>query len=76
MYMYTHTFIPVDIQVVGCREDGNEGGKSSGGALAVHLVASVLGLVSPNDGQHVVPLQELAASTIAVHVHVCVYMCD
>ena len=35
-------------------------------ALAVHLVAGVLGLVCPDDGQHAVPLQELTARIVAV----------
>ena len=61
-----HTFVPVDVEVVGCREDGDEGGETGGMALAVHLVARVLGLVGPDDGQHVVPLKELAAGIVAV----------
>ena len=62
-----HTFVPIDVEVVGCREDGDEGWEASGVALAVHLVAGVLGLVGPDDGQHVVPLKELTAGIVAVN---------
>ena len=37
-------------------------------ALAVHLVAGVLCLVCPDDGQHVVPLQKLTAGIVAAEL--------
>jgi len=60
----TCTFVPIDIEVVWCGEDGDEGGESGGGALSVHLVASILGLVSTDDGQHSVPLEKLTAGIV------------
>ena len=56
---YMLTLIAVDIQVVGGRENGDEGGESSGLALSVHLVPSVLRLVSTNDGEEIVALKKL-----------------
>ena len=43
---YVHTFIAIHIQVVGCRENGDECWEASCMALSVHFVASILGLVS------------------------------
>lgn len=37
---YFLTFVVVNIQVVWCWEDGDEGGESSGLTFAVHPVAS------------------------------------
>ena len=53
------TLVAIDIQVVGGRENGDEGGESSGLALSVHLVPSVLRLVSTNDGEEIVALKKL-----------------
>ena len=39
----------VDIQVVGGREDSDQGGEPRGLTLSVHSVARVLGLVRTND---------------------------
>ena len=64
MYTCACTFVPIDIEVVWCGEDGDEGGESSGGALSVHLVASILGLVSTDDGQHAIPLEKLTAGIV------------
>ena len=72
MYMHvtctcaTPTFVAVDVEVVGCREDGDERGEAGGLTLAVHLVAGVLRLVGSDDGEEVVTLEELTAGAIAV----------
>ena len=59
MVRYMLTLVAVDIQVVGGRENGDEGGESSRLALSVHLVPSVLRLVSTNDGEEIVALKKL-----------------
>ena len=41
--------VVVDVQVVGGREDGDQGGESRGLALSVHSIARVLGFVRSND---------------------------
>ena len=72
MYMHvtctctTPTFVAVDVEVVGCREDGDERGEAGGLTLAVHLVAGVLRLVGSDNGEEVVTLEELTAGAIAV----------
>ena len=53
------TLVAVNVQVVGGRENSDEGGKSGGLTLSVHLVPSVLCLVSTNDGEEVVTLKKL-----------------
>jgi hypothetical protein len=58
--------VVVHVQVVGRREDGDEGGKGGLRALLVHAVAGVLGLVGADDREQLVVLQELAAGGVAV----------
>ncbi len=52
--------VVVDVEVVGCGEDGDDGGEARGGVGFVHAVPGVLRLVRANDGQQVVAVQELA----------------
>lgn len=61
-------FVVVHVQVVGCRENGDEAGETGRLTLAVHTVAGVLRLVRADDGQQVVFLQEVAARVITVEI--------
>jgi hypothetical protein len=52
------SLVIVNIQIVGCTEDGHDTGESSSPGLAVHAVSSVLSLVCANNRKQVVLLQE------------------
>lgn len=60
--------VVVDIEVVGCREDGHDTGESSCSGLSIHSVTSILGFVSSDDRQEVVFLEEIASSRIGEEV--------
>jgi len=45
------SFVVVDVEVVGGREDGHDTGETSSSGLSVHSVASVLCFVSTDYGE-------------------------
>ena len=54
----------VSIEVVGRREDCNDGGEARGGARVAHVVAVVLGFMCAEDGQHTIAFQELTGRKV------------
>ena len=57
--------VVVHIEVVGCGEDGHDGGETCCLCFAVHTVAGVLGFVCADDGEEVVAFEELAGGGVA-----------
>ncbi len=58
----------VKVAVVGRGEDGDHGWELLVGRLAMHGVAVVLDLVSAQDAEEVVPLEERAGGVVAVRI--------
>jgi hypothetical protein len=58
------SLVVVDVQVVGCTEDGHDTRESSSPGLAVHAVSSVLSFVCADDGKQVILLQEGTCSGV------------
>jgi hypothetical protein len=52
------SLVVVDVQVVGCTEDGHDAREPSSPGLAVHAVSSILSLMCANDREQVILLQE------------------
>lgn len=44
-------FVVVDIEVVRCREDRHDGGKTGGLCLTIHPIAGILCFVRSDDGK-------------------------
>jgi hypothetical protein len=58
------SLVVVDVQVVGCTEDGHDAREPSSPGLAVHAVTSVLSFVCTDDGKQVILLQESTCSGV------------
>ena len=61
-------FVVVHVEIIGCTEDGHDTWEACRPSLSVHPVASVLSLMSANDGQQVVLLQEGACGRVRKEV--------
>lgn len=60
--------VVVDIEIVGCAEDGHDTGEACRPGFAIHAVAGILGLVRADNGEEVVLLEEVAGGRVGEEV--------
>lgn len=61
-------FVVVDVEIVGCRENGHNRREARGLCFAVHAVSGILRFMSSNDGQKLIALEKLARSIVGEEV--------
>lgn len=61
-------FVVVDIEIIGCREDGHDTGETRCPSLSIHSVTSILSFVGANNREKVVLLEEIASSRVGKEI--------